>query len=144
MAKGNYTKGPGSRAGRPKGTKRTRFTEPLVTRISPEATERLESAKRLTKRPVCALVSDALIDFKPMKPETVSRKIKKKLKNIGIDVVRGSSADEAVRRAGRIGAEAINTGNEVSSKVSRKFSESVESLKKRIHDATRPDDNAKP
>ena len=144
MAKGNYTKGPGSRAGRPRGTKRSRFTVPLVTRISPEAIERLESARSLTKRPVCALVSDALIEFKPMKPETVARKIKKKLKNIGIEVVRGSSADEAVRRAGRLGAEAINTGNDVTSKVSRKISESVQSLKQRIHDATRPDDEGTP
>jgi hypothetical protein len=115
-----------------------------VTRISPEATERLESARLLTKRPVCALVSDALLEFKPMKPETVSRKIKKKLKTIGIEVVRGSSADDAVRRAGRLGAEAINTGNQVGSKVGRKISESVESLKKRIHDATRPDDTGTP
>ena len=138
MPKGNFSSGPGSRRGRPKGSKSSPYTVPLVTRITKEAAERLNMSREALQKKMCAVVSDALLEFEPMKPRTVTRKIKKTLADIGVEIAAGSAADRNIKQVAQVGAEVLNAGQKVALVAKKQWSEAADSLRESIHEATKP------
>ena len=84
--------------------------------------------------PLCALVSEAIIGHVALKPGGVTRKIKRALKNAGLKVIPGGSADQAIHKVSRVGAKLIAHGTAVKDSINDK----IEKGRAFIHEQTSP------